>query len=274
MSQNQIEPENNLRRSLRIKQLVPDAGVKRKRQDAVPASKKLKVDETSLPPLPKHDKETLEKLEKEIAKHEHAPFSGTSYLAKTDTSNSSSKVHSVVSPTPFTTKNSKVKAIVHIRRALLRNERLSSCYMVDSVLGYGSNGAVLSATTTSESLCVPVGTNVAVKCIYKSQGKRVDREVDLLKSVSNACIVKHIDSWEDACCLFLVTERAGTRWVKSEHCGEVVHIDDVDGEDDEERRVVDLARKAGWFEKCVTGRVPSILCMETCNTSTLYECTF
>ncbi|KXS13749.1 kinase-like protein [Gonapodya prolifera JEL478] len=147
------------------------------------------------------------------------------------------------SSTPFLTASSKSKAQHHATLALQTNAHLVATYTVSSLLGYGSNGSVLGARRVVDN------APVAIKIIYKSRSRRVDREISILRAISHPNIVQVLDVWEDERAHFVVTERGGTSWLRSEHWGEVWEVPGVGGVQEEVWRVR----------------------MEVCNTSTLYE---
>ncbi|KAJ3336211.1 hypothetical protein HDU93_003449 [Gonapodya sp. JEL0774] len=111
---------------------------------------------------------------------------------------------------------------LYVAHALRHSSYLISHYTVSSLLGYGSNGAVIGARTIATG-SEPVEP-VAIKLIYKSSTRRVDREVSILLTLSHPSIIKVLDVWQDDRAWYVVTERAGTSWLRSEHWGEVFEV--------------------------------------------------
>ncbi|KAJ1561551.1 hypothetical protein HK405_003573 [Cladochytrium tenue] len=136
------------------------------------------------------------------------------------------------------------RARAAVRHALRTGGRLDA-YLVDQIIGYGSNGAVLSARATERAEpATPAGAPVAIKIIYKAAGlgsssgsasassvaaaaaaaaaaeagcRLVPSEVAVLEELSRECphhgLLRAYESWEDARQHYLVTELHGSDWL-------------------------------------------------------------
>ncbi|KAJ1548824.1 hypothetical protein HK405_014514 [Cladochytrium tenue] len=137
------------------------------------------------------------------------------------------------------------RARAAVRHALRTGGRLDA-YLVDQIIGYGSNGAVLSARATERAEpATPAGAAVAIKIIYKAAGlgsssvsasassmaaetaaaaaaaeagcRLVPSEVAVLEELSRECphhgLLRAYESWEDARQHYLVTELHGSDWL-------------------------------------------------------------
>jgi serine/threonine protein kinase len=103
-----------------------------------------------------------------------------------------------------------------------------SSYVIEALVGYGANGAVISALNQN-------GERVAIKLIYKtarrsSQPVRSTKptEVTLLSELSHPNILGFLDSFEDEFAYFLVTEYLGAHKIQA---SEYMSIPVVGGQD-------------------------------------------
>ncbi|KAJ3128507.1 Serine/threonine-protein kinase dclk3 [Physocladia obscura] len=91
-------------------------------------------------------------------------------------------------------------------------------YKVARIVGFGSNGVVLAASS------IELSTPVAIKVIYKSHVSskliRNPTEIDVLKSINDQTkdnessnIITYIEDWQDANHFYLVTELFGSDWL-------------------------------------------------------------
>ncbi|KAJ3125713.1 hypothetical protein HK101_005886 [Irineochytrium annulatum] len=93
-------------------------------------------------------------------------------------------------------------------RHALRNSRHMDDFAVTAIVGFGSNGVVLSALFHSRP--------VAIKIIYKTPNTTatpVPNEIAILEAISRDCphpnILSHLRSWDDSRNHYLVTELHG-----------------------------------------------------------------
>ncbi|KAJ1556872.1 hypothetical protein HK405_001525, partial [Cladochytrium tenue] len=123
----------------------------------------------------------------------------------------------------FTDANT-LKARAAVRFALRNSERLDS-FAVDRILGYGSNGVVLSGRVVDPALgAQAVGLPVAVKIIYKGANSPtvapVPSEVAILQTIatgdaSHRNLLRAYDAWQDERHHYLVTELFGNDWLST-----------------------------------------------------------
>ncbi|KAJ1554774.1 hypothetical protein HK405_004098 [Cladochytrium tenue] len=112
-----------------------------------------------------------------------------------------------------------LKARTAVRYALRNSERLDAI-AADRVLGYGSNGVVLSGRVVDPS-SPAAGTSVAVKIIYKGTHAParapVPSEVSILQSLSDqgvhTGVLNSLDYWQDERHHYMVTELFGNDWL-------------------------------------------------------------
>ncbi|KAJ3389682.1 hypothetical protein HDU84_008480 [Entophlyctis sp. JEL0112] len=106
--------------------------------------------------------------------------------------------------------------------------RGDACYRVAAVIGFGTNGAVLAATTSATDSSQPRRA-VAVKIIYRASKCEAaesallppPHEVQILHELRRHCLcdrvcscgrVQFLDSWQDCYHYYLVTDLRGNNW--------------------------------------------------------------
>ncbi|KAJ3016900.1 UNVERIFIED_CONTAM: hypothetical protein HDU68_011954 [Siphonaria sp. JEL0065] len=110
------------------------------------------------------------------------------------------------------------RARVAVVLSFINSPREFSNYRVQSIIGYGTNGVVMSALNESGSI-------VAIKVIYKqSPGtfhSSIPSEIRSVKELNNHVqgehILKYIHDWQDASHFYLVTEKFGSEWLSVLH---------------------------------------------------------
>ncbi|KAJ3391705.1 hypothetical protein HDU84_005467 [Entophlyctis sp. JEL0112] len=123
--------------------------------------------------------------------------------------------------------DSEHKARLAVVNAFARStSKLLNTYRVIRIVGFGSNGAVLAATTAD---CGPV----AIKIIYKARAsaisasyskpqslhQRVPSEIEVIKEFGapeyseESNLLRYVDDWQDENHFYLVTELFGSDWL-------------------------------------------------------------
>ncbi|KAI9334935.1 kinase-like domain-containing protein [Obelidium mucronatum] len=115
-----------------------------------------------------------------------------------------------------TSLNVEQKARAAVALAFIHSPReFTSRYRVLGIIGYGTNGVVLSALDQN-------GAFLAVKIIYKAKPAvdvtlRAPSEIRYLKQLtadaSQTKLLKYIHDWQDSHHFYLVTERFGSDWL-------------------------------------------------------------
>jgi serine/threonine protein kinase len=104
--------------------------------------------------------------------------------------------------------------------ALTKCSKLDA-FHVSRVLGFGSNGTVLCATSATNA-----ATQVAIKIIYKSQAEirnprqdksKVPHEIAVLRAISQQAPHRHVirlhEDWEDEFYYYMITDLSGYDWL-------------------------------------------------------------
>ncbi|KAI9353772.1 kinase-like domain-containing protein [Obelidium mucronatum] len=111
---------------------------------------------------------------------------------------------------------SEAKARISIVQAFNHSaSHLIDCYSIKKIIGFGSNGVVLAALTTSGLPC-------AIKIIYKlrpSVHTPIPPEISVLKllATNGKHTLRYLEDWEDVNHFYLVTELFGSDWHTHSH---------------------------------------------------------
>ena len=89
------------------------------------------------------------------------------------------------------------------------NPKLNEKYNIESVIGFGINGVVVSAINLLSN------ETVAIKLIYKNRLKtQIPNEIKMLSECENENIIAFIEWWQDSLLFYLVTEYVSKPCIK------------------------------------------------------------